>query len=56
MIRSNCFIDSNHCPQNRNRLTDMENRFVVTKGERRWERDRVGVGIGRCKPKRKNKK
>ena len=26
-----------------NRLTDIENRLVVAKGEGGWERDRVGV-------------
>ena len=34
----------------------MENIFVLTKGERRWERGGVGVGTGRCKPKREKKK
>ena len=29
--------------QNRNRLPDIENRFMVTKGERRLGRDKLGV-------------
>ena len=29
--------------QNRNRLTDIENRLVVAKGERGWGRDKLGV-------------
>ena len=29
--------------QNRNRLTDIENRLVVAKGEDGWERDGLGV-------------
>ena len=29
--------------QNRNRLTDTENKLVVTKGEREGERDKLGV-------------
>ena len=28
---------------NRNRLTDIENKFMVTKGERVWGRDKLGV-------------
>ena len=34
--------------QNRNRLTDVENRLVVAKGAG-WGRDGLGVGISRCK-------
>ena len=26
-----------------NRFTDIENKLVVTKGERKWERDKLGV-------------
>ena len=29
--------------QNRNRLTDVENKFVVTKTERKGGRDKLGV-------------
>ena len=29
--------------QNRKRLTDIENKLVVAKGERRWWRDKLGV-------------
>ena len=29
--------------QNRNRLTDIENKLTVTKGERGWARDKLGV-------------
>ena len=29
--------------QNRNRLTDIENKLVVTKGEREGRRDKLGV-------------
>ena len=29
--------------QNRNRLTDIENKLVVTKGEREAERDKLSV-------------
>ena len=29
--------------QNRNRLTDIENKLTVTKGERGRERDKLGV-------------
>ena len=31
-----------------NRLTDVENRLVVAKGEGRWGRDGFGVGMSRC--------
>ena len=30
---------------NRNRLTDIENKFMVTKGKRGWGRDKLGVGL-----------
>ena len=34
--------------RDKNRLTDMENRLVVAKGEQeRW--DGLGVGVSRCK-------
>ena len=29
--------------QNRNRLTDIENKLIVIKGERGWGRDKLGV-------------
>ena len=29
--------------RNRNRLTDVENRLVIAKGEERWGRDGLGV-------------
>ena len=29
--------------QNRNRLTDIENKPMATKGERGWGRDKLGV-------------
>ena len=29
--------------KNRNRLTDVENKLMVTKEERRWGRDKLGV-------------
>ena len=29
--------------QNRNKLTDIENKNTVTKGERSWGRDKLGV-------------
>ena len=29
--------------QDRNRLIDIENKFMVTKGEERWGRDKLGV-------------
>ena len=29
--------------QNRNKLTDTENKFVVTKGEREGGRDKLGI-------------
>ena len=35
--------------QNRNRLTDIENKLVVTKGEREGGRNKLGVGINRHK-------
>ena len=35
--------------QNRNRLTDIENKLMVTKGEREWGRDKLGFGISRYK-------
>ena len=35
--------------QNRNRLTDVENKLVVTKGERKVQRDDGGDGINRYK-------
>ena len=35
--------------RNRNRLTDIENRLVVAKGEEEWGREGLGVGISRCK-------
>jgi len=31
--------------QNRNRVTDIENKLVVTKGERKWGRDNKRYGI-----------
>ena len=31
--------------QNRNRLTDIENKFMVTKGEREGGRDKLGVWV-----------
>ena len=31
--------------QNRNRLTDTENKLMVTKGERGWRRDKLGFGL-----------
>ena len=34
-------LKNNTTVQNRNRLTDVENKLVVTKGERRW--DKLGV-------------
>ena len=34
---------------NRNRLTDTENGFVVASGQRRRERDGLGIGVSRCK-------
>ena len=35
--------------QNRNRLTDIENKLIVTKKERERERDKLGIGINRYK-------
>ena len=35
--------------QNRNRLTDIENRPVVAKGEGAWGRGGLGFGVSRCK-------
>ena len=29
--------------QNRNRFTDIEDKFMVTKGEKGWGRDKLGV-------------
>ena len=36
MIQRNLFT-------NRNRLTDMENKLMITKGERGWRRGKLGV-------------
>ena len=33
---------------NRNRITDIENRLVVARGKWAWGRERLGVGISRC--------
>ena len=35
--------------QNRNRLTDIEHKLVVTKAERKGGRDKLGYGINRYK-------
>ena len=37
------------CLQNRNRLTDIENKFMVTKGERAWGGINLEFGISRYK-------
>ena len=39
----NLKYDTNELLRNGNRLTDIGNRLLVTKGERKWERDGVGV-------------
>ena len=35
--------------QDRNRLTDTENRLMVAKKEGMWGKDGLGVGVSRCK-------
>ena len=39
----NLKYNTNKHLQNRNRLTDIENRLVVAKGEEWWGRDGLGV-------------
>ena len=39
----NLKYDTNKHLQNRNQLTDIENKLMVTKEERGWERDKLGV-------------
>ena len=34
---------TNEYMQNRNKLTDIENKYVVTEGEREGERDKLGI-------------